>query len=135
MNATLTEVMHANDAFYRVFLRGDADALIALLADRPDLEVMHPGWPTVRGRALVVATWRDVAANPPPLRVVAPRVLPLGPDAAVVTCYEHIDDTTTLIATNVWVREDAGWRLLHHQAAPSVREEDVAVPPPDDLFH
>ena len=134
MNTTLVEVLQANDAFYRAFLHGDAEALVALLSRRDDLEVMHPGWPTVRGHALVTATWRDVAANPPPLRVVAPRVLLLGPDAAIVTCYEHVE-RTTLVATNVWVRENEGWRLLHHQGAPSVRDEDAAVAPPDDVFH
>lgn len=134
MNDTLLEVLEANDAFYRAFQKGDADALVAMLSRRDDLEVMHPGWPVIRGRALVTATWRDVAANPPPLRVAAPRVLPLGHDAAIVTCYEHIE-RTTLVATNVWVREAEGWRLLHHQSAPSVRDEDAAVAPPDDLFH
>lgn len=134
VNATHLEVLQANDAFYQAFLKGDADALVGMLSDRNDLEVMHPGWPTVRGRDLVTATWRDVAMNPPPLRVVAPRVLMLGPDAAIVTCYEHVE-RTTLVATNVWLRETGRWRLLHHQGAPSVRDEDAAVAPPDDLFH
>ncbi len=134
MNTTIVEVLQANDAFYRAFVRGDAEALVALLSGRDDLEVMHPGWPTVRGQALVTATWRDVTTNPPPLRVVAPRVLALGADAAIVTCYEHVE-STTLVATNVWVREADGWRLLHHQSAPSVRDADAAVAPPDDLFH
>src|SRR3546814_17800766 len=38
-------------------------------------------------------------------------------EAAFVTCYEVIGDSL-LAATNIFVLEDGGWKLVHHQAGP-----------------
>ena len=38
-------------------------------------------------------------------------------DLAIVTCEESLDDNT-LVATNIFAREDGAWRLVHHQASP-----------------
>ena len=39
-------------------------------------------------------------------------------DVAYVLCHEHVKQTA-LAATNVFVREGGGWRMVHHQAGPS----------------
>jgi hypothetical protein len=35
-----------------------------------------------------------------------------------VLCHEHVEQTA-LAATNVFVREGGGWKMVHHQAGPS----------------
>lgn len=46
------------------------------------------------------------------------RVHFLGP-VAIVICEEDLS-TSTLVATNLFVREDGAWRLVHHQASPAL---------------
>ena len=53
-------------------------------------------------------------------------------DTALVICEEELDGGT-LIASNLFVREDAAWRLAHHQAGQLVvrrPQERRAEPPP-----
>jgi hypothetical protein len=38
-------------------------------------------------------------------------------DTAIVLCRELVGGSP-LIATNIFVREDEGWKLLHHQSGP-----------------
>ena len=42
---------------------------------------------------------------------------------AVVTCEETLGDNT-LVATNVFAREDGVWHLVHHQAGPLLMRAD-----------
>ena len=44
---------------------------------------------------------------------------------AIVSCIEHIGDGS-LAASNVFVWEDAAWRLVHHHAGPLDRLEPEA---------
>jgi hypothetical protein len=72
----------------------------------------------LRDRESVMISWRDILANSE-----APRIMCHDEDAvlygdlAIVTCEEALDDNT-LVATNIFVREDGFWRLVHHQAGP-----------------
>jgi hypothetical protein len=61
-------------------------------------------------------SWRNILGNPGAPRIVCydERVLLYG-DAALVVCEEELDGGT-LIASNLFVREDGAWRIVHHQA-------------------
>jgi hypothetical protein len=59
-------------------------------------------------------SWRAILADPPAITHAAAACHLLG-EAAVVTCTERVDDTV-LAATNLFVREDGTWRMVHHQA-------------------
>jgi hypothetical protein len=39
-------------------------------------------------------------------------------DTAVVICYEVFQEAT-MVATNVYIREDGEWKIMHHQASAS----------------
>jgi hypothetical protein len=71
-------------------------------------------------------SWRDILANPE-----APRIMcheedaALYGEAAVVTCEEEIG-TGTLVATNVFAKENGAWRMIHHQAGPLVMQQRPA---------
>jgi ketosteroid isomerase-like protein len=110
-------VLFANEAFYIAFRARDMTAMQALWAQRAPIACSHPGWTTLNGRQDVLESWRGILANPqsPAVEMRQARVLLLG-DAAIVTCYELIGDIV-LAASNVFVREDAEWRLVHHHSS------------------
>ncbi len=112
------KVLSANLEFYRAFTTRDAAAMDLLWARAAPVSCIHPGWMALRDRGAVMISWRDILANPE-----APRIMCHDEDAvlygdlAIVTCEEALDDNT-LVATNIFVREDGAWRLVHHQAGP-----------------
>jgi ketosteroid isomerase-like protein len=112
-------VLAANRAFYRAFGSRDLAAMDALWATHAPVACIHPGWDALIGRAAVMASWREILAQPTPIACRAERVLGLG-DTACVICHETLGDPAAgggvLIATNVFVREADGWRMVHHQA-------------------
>jgi ketosteroid isomerase-like protein len=110
------EVLAANAAFYAAFGRGDRAAMHDLWAQRATVSCIHPGWPPVHGRDKVMSTWDGILDQPPrpavrPVREVAHVIGATG----IVVCYEAIGNVI-LAATNIFVREDGGWRMMHHQA-------------------
>lgn len=128
-------VYAANEEFYRAFAEGDFPAMTALWAERENLVCVHPGWPPVSGRADVLASWQGILANPPepPVRTVDAQVYLLG-EAAMVVCFETIGEIF-LTATNVFLREGAAWRLVHHHAGVTEHRPRGAQPAPTGTVH
>jgi ketosteroid isomerase-like protein len=122
------DVLAANLAFYDAFRKGDADAMDALWARTAPVACAHPGWTVLVGRERVMSSWRGILDGEPPLvRCAEARAHVLG-DAAFVTCEERLPGVR-LSATNIFVREDDAWRMVHHHASVLVEEEDDDVPP------
>lgn len=119
------DILFANEAFYFAFQMKDLAAMEELWARRVPVACTHPGWPSLSGRDQVLSSWKAILENPD-----APAVICRGArarrygDTAFVTCYEVIGENL-LAATNVFVREDAAWKLVHHQAGP------CHMPPPE----
>ncbi len=131
----LEDALKANADFYAAFTAGDCERVVSLLADRSEITVMHPGWPIVRGRVAVTRTWQDVSAQPPPVQLHDVHACAAGPGVVLVTCIEDVGGTL-LAATNVWIADRGGWRLLHHQAGASmVTGGDHHLPDDDLTFH
>ncbi|MFC3228951.1 nuclear transport factor 2 family protein [Marinibaculum pumilum] len=114
----LDAVLAANESFYRAFAEADMAAMEALWAERSPVACIHPGWPPLTERADVIESWRRILTNPgqdaPECR--APEVLLYG-DMALVLCFEAIAGQV-LVASNYFVQEAGGWRLVHHQSGP-----------------
>jgi ketosteroid isomerase-like protein len=114
-------VLAANAAFYAAFAAKDVAAMTAVWAQRAPVACIHPGWPALRGREAVLASWRSILSGPgsPPITCHDAAAHLLG-DSAFVLCIERIP-SVELIATNVFVREDGEWRLVHHHASSFAR--------------
>jgi hypothetical protein len=94
------------------------EAMAALWADGERVSCIHPGWNVLAGRETVLESWRAILANPDQPRVVAGGATATVVDGvAIVVCRELVGGSP-LAATNVFVRQDGRWRLLHHQAGP-----------------
>jgi hypothetical protein len=113
-------VVLANEAFYRAFSQGNYAAMSALWAARAPVSCFHPTAPGLVGREVVLESWRQILRGPSlEMRCDNPVVHFAGEDAAIVTCYEgNGDHPAHLAATNVFVLEDGGWRMVHHHAGP-----------------
>lgn len=125
-------VLAANREFYRAFNQRDVAAMETLWARSSPVVCAHPAMAPLHGRETVLASWRSVLTNPqaPQIRPEQEHTIVQGAMALVV-CEEHVANAV-LIATNVFVREDGQWRILHHHAgirAPMARAADPAPPP------
>lgn len=119
-------VLFANETFYAAFAQGDFRAMAALWAEERPVTCLHPGWEPLQGRDQVLASWQAILRQPPKLRCLAAQAVLMGEDAAYVLCYEAMRDTT-LVATNIFVRQNKLWRMVHHQSGPT-----RAVPSQED---
>ncbi|MEO5372930.1 MAG: nuclear transport factor 2 family protein [Alphaproteobacteria bacterium] len=124
-------VLFANEAFYRAFADRRFDTMKTLWAKGAPVSCIHPGWGALAGRDQVLSSWEAILGNPdaPDIACVNPVAQVYG-EAAAVICNERIGESF-LIATNVFVREEGRWLLVHRQAGPVVTPpETVADEPP-----
>ena len=130
-------VLVVNLEFYRAFTARDLAAMDALWARRAPVACIHPGWPALCERDMVMESWQGILANPEAPRIACydEQVLLFG-DTALVICEEELDGGT-LIASNLFVREDALWRIAHHQAGQLVarRSQGRRVRPPGERLN
>lgn len=128
-------VLQANSAFYDAFERRDFAAMDSIWARGTGVTCIHPGWNRLEGREAVMRSWRGILANPgsPTIECVGARVHAMG-DVAYVVCLERVrgGGGPTLIATNVFVREDSGWCIVHHQAGPVSSDAEEAETADDE---
>jgi ketosteroid isomerase-like protein len=122
-------VLAANLEFYRAFTTRDLAAMAALWARQAPVACIHPGWPALTDRDAVMESWQGILANPDAPRVACydERVMLYG-DTALVVCEEELAGGT-LVASNLFVREDDAWRIAHHQAGQLVARRSPARPP------
>ena len=127
------EALAANAAFYAAFAASDAERMDAVWARRAPVACVHPGWEVLVGRDPVMESWRrmfETGGAPPILCEKAVAHL-LGP-AAFVTCFERVPGAV-LVATNLFVREEGKFRMVHHQAGPLTRLAPARSPPRTDV--
>lgn len=122
------EVLLSNERFYLAFEQRDLAAMDAVWSERSPVACIHPGWGPLLGRAAVMRSWVEILSNPgsPEVECAAPSVSLLG-DVAYVVCLEHVSLPTegqrgVFVATNAFVREEDGWRLVLHQSSPVADE-------------
>ena len=128
-------------AFYEALQHGDIERLMACWADEDEIVCVHPGGPRLVGaqaiRVAFEAMFAQGAIRATPERVR--RIDALG--AAVHNVLERIDLLTAegpqhawVVATNVYFKTVAGWRLVAHHASPG-RTEVAEVTQPAQLLH
>ena len=129
MSADLAALEFANDAFYQAFAAGSLESMEAVWAEQSNVFCVHPGWAPLANRVDVMASWREILANAGPVAVsaVAPKATILG-DVGLVCCYERFGNQH-LVASNLFVRADGRWRMIHHHAGPLSRVPDEARVP------
>lgn len=116
-------VLAANAAFYDAMRQGDLGAMEQLWTRRRDVSCTHPSGPAIRGRSAVMESWRRVlvGGGPVPVEPLQPKAIVTG-RSAMVLCREAIGDSE-MMASNCFVRETDGWKILSHQSARIPRDQ------------
>ena len=119
-------VLFANEAYYAAFVSGDFETMETLWARSAPVSCIHPGWHHLRGWDAVMESWRSILTNSNlPEMDVSNSTATIYGDMAVVICYEVFAEVT-LVATNIFVKEEGLWKIIHHQAGGS------PIPPNED---
>ena len=125
----IDQVRATNLAFYKAFEAGDIEAMASVWADAAPVSCLHPGWEPLVGREVVLTSWVRIFRGTRSIVFTLRGVqIFLAGDTAWTLLVEEMDAIhhdgqrirASSIATNVFVREPDGWRLVHHHAGPAV---------------
>ena len=126
-------VLSVNNEFYAAFATGDYERMDNVWADgKHDMVCLHPRMPPLYGRDDVMASWKFILASASmSIEAKSVRCMLVG-STAIVTCFEVVDGSSPLVATNVFVRsstgKDKGWRMVHHMAGQVMQQRDILSP-------
>ena len=121
----------AEAAFYEALEQADLEAMMAVWADDDDIVCVHPGGARLAGVAQVRESWRRIFASGQTLRFRLRQQHTLnGMTLAVHSVYEQISIAgeararNPVIATNIYMRAENGWRMVVHHASPAPATPD-----------
>jgi len=130
----------AEQAFYKAFERADLAAMMSVWAEEEDIVCVHPGGARHTGIVEVRESWRQILAQGPGLRfhLVGNRVFS-GRMISIHSVYEHATvagesrQANPVLATNIYLLTDRGWRMLMHHASPLATAAPSKEPTPSVL--
>ncbi|HEX2566003.1 MAG TPA: nuclear transport factor 2 family protein [Burkholderiales bacterium] len=136
----------AETAFYEALERGDLEGMMAVWAEDEDIFCVHPAGPRLTGHDEIRKSWAQIFAGPERVRVtVSHQVTMSGMMIAVHSVQENFAvqgagrgdvQPAPVVATNVYLRTGAGWRMIVHHASPAPAAPAPAAPreaPPKTL--
>ena len=123
----------AENAFYEALERGDLDAMMAVWAEDEEIVCVHPGGERLTGQDQVRASWLKIFSGESRVRVhISQQVAISGMMIAVHSVQENfaleqasrgqqVADSrpAPIVATNIYLRTGAGWRMIVHHASPA----------------
>ncbi len=125
----------AENAFYEALERCDLEGMMAVWAEDEDIVCVHPAGPRLTGQDQIRESWARIFSAGPRARVhVTSQVAMSGMMLAVHSVQENftvqgqargqgVGDTAPtpvpVVATNVYLRSAAGWRMIVHHASPA----------------
>jgi ketosteroid isomerase-like protein len=137
MATIFTTAQDAENAFYEALARGDLDLMMAVWADEEEIVCVHPGAQRLVGQEQVRDSWRKILSGGAGLGVhVTQQVALSGAMVAVHSVQENLTPpgekkpSGPVVATNVYLRSGAGWRMVAHHASPAPGQAEVAVQAP-----
>ena len=125
------------NAFYEALERSDLEAMMAVWSEDEEIVCVHPAGPRLAGQAQVREVWRQMFAGGPGVRVrLSQQMVIAGVMLEVHSVHENITvageqrPRPPMVATNVYLRTAAGWRMIAHHASPAPGQQAAAEPPP-----
>lgn len=117
----------AEQAFYQAFENADLTAMMQVWADDDTIACAHPMGKLLQGRATVRESWRQLFSGDQRMRFrVQHQQIRQSETLAIHSVLETIflrgdnRPRPPIVATNVFVHTDQGWRIVLHHASPSV---------------
>jgi ketosteroid isomerase-like protein len=115
----------AENAFYEALERADLEAMMSVWAEDEEIVCVHPSGPRLTGQDQVRESWRQIFSGAAGARIqVTLQAQTSGIMFAVHSVLETFPvegeaQPATVVATNVYLRTPAGWRILVHHASPA----------------
>jgi uncharacterized protein (TIGR02246 family) len=133
----------AENAFYEALERGDLEGMMAVWSEDEDIVCVHPTGPRLSGQDQVRESWARIFAGGTGPRVhITQQVAVTGMMIAVHSVHENFTiegdarAQAPIIATNVYLRTAAGWRMIVHHASPAPAQPEPAPgDAPPKLLH
>jgi len=133
----------AENAFYEALEHADLEAMMAVWSEDEEIVCVHPAGQRLAGQEQVREAWRRIFAGGQNMRVqVTQQVVASGMMVAVHSVHENITvageqrPRPPMVATNVYLRTPAGWRMVAHHASPAPGAAVVdPAPAPPKILH
>lgn len=133
--------MDVEKAFYDAFERANLEDMMKVWADDDGIVCIHPAGPRLVGRHAVAQSWRQILEGGARLRFEIGETRTTIENGIAVHCvHENIRhgagyaERSLVLATNVYVATDGGWRMLVHHASPApVQHSEADTPAPSTL--
>ena len=116
----------AEAAFYEALTKSDLDAMMSVWADDDDIYCVHPNGARLSGVERVRESWRQIFASGQTLRFqLREQQHVQGMMLSVHSVYEYVTVAgeprarSPVIATNIYLRTERGWRMVAHHASPA----------------
>jgi ketosteroid isomerase-like protein len=118
-------VEQANTAFYRALESGMIERMDEVWAHDTWVRCVHPGWDMLTGWNQVRESWVMIFEGGQKMRASPSDVwVYVSGDFAWVICTENITifnessfDSAQAAATNLFIRRDGRWLMVHHHAS------------------
>jgi uncharacterized protein (TIGR02246 family) len=127
--AAFPTAQDAENAFYEALERADLEGMMAVWAEDEDIVCVHPGGPRLTGQEQVRDSWSRIFSAGPQARVtITQQVAISAMMLAVHSVHESfaVEGETRgdarpvpVVATNIYLRTAAGWRMIVHHASPA----------------
>jgi ketosteroid isomerase-like protein len=122
----------AENAFYEALERCDLEGMMAVWAEDEEIVCVHPVGQRLCGQEEVRESWaRIFAAGPRARLVVSQQVAISAMMLAVHSVHENFAvegeprPAAPILATNVYLRTAAGWRMIVHHASPAPAQAEA----------
>ena len=123
----------AETAFYEALEQNDLEAMMAVWAEDEDILCVHPAGPRLTGHDEIRKSWAQIFSGATRVRVHVTHQLAIaGMMIAVHSVQENFSiegasrgpqlsdgQPAPVVATNVYLRTAAGWRMIVHHASPA----------------
>jgi ketosteroid isomerase-like protein len=123
----------AENAFYEALERADLDAMMAVWAEDEEIVCVHPTGPRLSGQDQVRESWAQIFSGGARARVHITSQVAMS---AMMMEVHSVQENFTIegeqqgqsrgdarpvpvVATNVYLRSGAGWRMIVHHASPA----------------
>lgn len=132
----------AEAAFYEAFENGNLEAMMAVWADEEEIVCVHPAGSRLTGIHKIRESWRQIFGSGVKLNIrISDQQFVTGLQLAVHNVYEHITvvgesrSRNPVIATNVYILTEQGWRMLMHHASQIPDKVTIPIDPPAATLH
>jgi ketosteroid isomerase-like protein len=129
MSDERTQVLAANEAFYRAFEKKDMEAMSAIWSQGTGSRCIHPGRNVIQGWKDIRYSWEQIFKNTNYLEIETEiMTIEVRETIAYVIAMEKVLQVSggrrfnaESIATNIFERMASSWYLVHHHGSPIVR--------------